>query len=467
MRSFRFPEEAPKAAAKAPATPVAVERIARDPAPAVAPPETLAFPNVEHARLSNGIELVYAQRRTVPMTLVSLSVDAGSAADPVQKRGISALTSALLGEGMTRLSGTQIAEKKEELGAAIGSGAGRDRSGVSLSALSTNLAPSLDLFADIILHPAFAAADVERVRGQMLASIAADKTSAGAMAADKLAPALYGAEHPYGAGSGKGTTDSVKGLREGRSEGDGGWGRKEELAVARRCPCAREKHSSVARRAPATERIRRDKKDRGGGGRPAEPLRHARKGRLAERVAGAPDCACARRKGRLPAPGPAIGRWREKWRSPGSAPATRQEGEREIAGAPRGACARRREKGKGEGGAPQYAPAPEEHVCPAPRNAPAPERKVEYARCSPPLSGTFSAARRIAPHLRLKGRRRPAWRRAKEGVVVMLMRRIRYKANLPPMGKPMGAVPGRRAGEQRSVPSACGAPAGAEKAMSG
>ena len=158
----------------------------------------LDFPAVTHARLSNGIELIYARRDAVPVTRVALSFDAGNAADPNGALGTQSLMLALLDEGTATRSSIQIAEEEERLGAAIGAGASMDRTTVTLSALSANLAPSLDLLADIVRHPAFAPAEVARLRDQQLARIAAEMTEPGSIAQRALPVLLFGAGHPYG-----------------------------------------------------------------------------------------------------------------------------------------------------------------------------------------------------------------------------------------------------------------------------
>jgi hypothetical protein len=63
----------------------------------------------------------------------------------------------LIDEGTTTKSSVQIAEEQERLGAEISANASIDRTTVSMSALSPNLAPSLDLLADIVRNPRFRA----------------------------------------------------------------------------------------------------------------------------------------------------------------------------------------------------------------------------------------------------------------------------------------------------------------------
>ena len=90
------------------------------PRPGVRPAPALDFPDIERARLSNGIQVVYARRTAVPVTRVAVEFDAGIAADPADRLGTQAMMLDLLEEGTTSLNSTQLAEAQERLGATIG-----------------------------------------------------------------------------------------------------------------------------------------------------------------------------------------------------------------------------------------------------------------------------------------------------------------------------------------------------------
>lgn len=182
----------------APPSKLPLAAVDRSKLPEVGQIPDLDFPDVSRAKLSNGIEIVYAQRTAVPITQMVMSFDAGIAADPSNKLGVQALTLALLDEGTTTKNSIQIAEAQERLGASISTGASLDRTTVSLFALSANLKPSVELLADIVRNPAFAPAEVERLRGEQLARIASEMTQPGGLAARTLAPVLFGQGHPYG-----------------------------------------------------------------------------------------------------------------------------------------------------------------------------------------------------------------------------------------------------------------------------
>jgi zinc protease len=167
------------------------------PIPPINPTPPLDFPDITHSRLSNGIEVHYAQRTAIPATQVALAFDAGFSADEKARRGLQSLTLSLLEEGADGKSSQAIAEEQERLGAAITASGTADRSTVVLSALSANLAPSLDLLADVVQRPDFVPAEVERVKAQTLTAIAQAQKEPNSMAARALPALLYGEDHPY------------------------------------------------------------------------------------------------------------------------------------------------------------------------------------------------------------------------------------------------------------------------------
>jgi predicted Zn-dependent peptidase len=158
----------------------------------------LDFPDVEHAKLSNGIPVLFAHRSAVPVVRVAIDFNAGNASDPKNALGTQAFMLGMLDEGTDKYTSVEIAEAQENLGATISASPSMDRSGVYLSALTPNLAPSLDLMADVVRNPAFAPAEVDRVRAQQLAAIAAETKQPVGLALRTLPPIIYGKDHPYG-----------------------------------------------------------------------------------------------------------------------------------------------------------------------------------------------------------------------------------------------------------------------------
>jgi predicted Zn-dependent peptidase len=185
----------------------------REPMPDVGQIADLDFPNVERVQLSNGVEIVYAQRGAIPATLIAADFDAGAAADPSGGYGTQRLMLSLLTAGAGGRDAMALAEQQERLGATIATGGTLDRTSVTLTALSANLAPSLDLFADVVMRPDFADGEVERLRNQQLAAVAAEATQPNGLATRAFPALVYGADHPYGRpASGLGSQASVQAL---------------------------------------------------------------------------------------------------------------------------------------------------------------------------------------------------------------------------------------------------------------
>ena len=122
----------------------------------------------------------------------------------------SSLTTALLTGGTKTLNALQINDKLELLGAELTAASNLDSSIVKLSALKAKLDPSLDLYADVILHPSVPEADFKRQQKLQLAAIQREENTPIQMAQRVMPALLYGAGHAYGNPlSGSGNTESV------------------------------------------------------------------------------------------------------------------------------------------------------------------------------------------------------------------------------------------------------------------
>jgi len=173
----------------------------------------LSFPTLQRGKLANGIEVVLAERHSIPVTQIALQFDAGYTADQGRKLGTSSFTVSMLDEGTKDLDSVEIAKRKQRLGANVGTGCGLDSCSASLDALNDQLKPALQLFADIVRNPAFRDNDIDRVRGQWLAGIAQEKSQPIGIALRTLPPLLYGEGNAYAIPfTGSGTEASIKSL---------------------------------------------------------------------------------------------------------------------------------------------------------------------------------------------------------------------------------------------------------------
>jgi zinc protease len=171
------------------------------------------FPEAQRVTLSNGMRLVVAERHAVPVVQFSLQLDAGYSADKFATPGVATMTMEMLDEGTATMDALEIDDALARLGADLSTGANLDYSVVSLSALKENLDPSLAIYADVILNPAFSAAELDRTKRLQLASIQQEKTAPTSMALRVLPRLLYGDGHAYSLPmTGSGTEAAVAAL---------------------------------------------------------------------------------------------------------------------------------------------------------------------------------------------------------------------------------------------------------------
>ncbi len=178
-------------------------------------PATNTFPEVkfadfERGSLSNGLELIVANRASVPVVNLLLRFDAGFASDQFGEPGTSSLAMSMLDEGTTTRSALEISDELARLGAYLSANSGIDASGVSISALKENLDDSLELYADVILNPAFPQKELDRLRKARLARIKQEKSQPMGIALRVVPALIYGKDHAYSLPlTGSGTEESV------------------------------------------------------------------------------------------------------------------------------------------------------------------------------------------------------------------------------------------------------------------
>jgi len=160
-------------------------------------PEKLSLPPMQTETLSNGLKVVLAERHGAPVVNFSMILDGGYASDSKELPGLASLTLRMLEEGTPTRSSLEISRELEGLGATFGTGGNLDSGFVSMNVLKPTLSRSLNLYADLVLHPAFPEADFERLRRDRLAAIQREKTVPQAMALRVLPGLLFGPGHAY------------------------------------------------------------------------------------------------------------------------------------------------------------------------------------------------------------------------------------------------------------------------------
>jgi zinc protease len=188
----------------------AVASLDRSAQPAVGDPPPPSLPAMEETTLSNGLRVILARSEKVPVVQLDMLVRGGWSSDAKAQSGLASFVANMLDEGTSSRSSLEINETVQLLGADLETGSGLDGWSMNMTALKARLEPSLELWADVILNPAFPAEEIERQRAQVLGQILQEKKRAVGMAMRIMPALLYGDDHPYGQPrTGSGTEESV------------------------------------------------------------------------------------------------------------------------------------------------------------------------------------------------------------------------------------------------------------------
>ena len=188
-------------------------KIDRSSEPAPGSPMSLNLPALQKTTLSNGLKVVLAERHSAPVVNFTLMVQSGYSADPTDATGTASFEQRMLEEGTPTRDSLKIGEELESLSANFSAGAGLDYSLVNLNTLKSTLDRSLDIYADLILHPAFPQKEFLRLQKERIAGIQREKVTPQAMGLRVLPTLIYGKGHPYAVPfTGTGTEASVKNM---------------------------------------------------------------------------------------------------------------------------------------------------------------------------------------------------------------------------------------------------------------
>jgi len=167
-------------------------------APSMAQEPTLRLPEYQTVKLENGLTLLLLERRQLPLVSLHWVLKSGGAiADPAGREGLASLTAGLLRKGARSRTAGQVAETLDFVGATFEAGAGLDCASGSCEFVKKDSAAMLDLVADLLLHPAFPAAELNKLAKQEIDGIKEEKAVPEQVIGRYYAGALFGS-HPYG-----------------------------------------------------------------------------------------------------------------------------------------------------------------------------------------------------------------------------------------------------------------------------
>ena len=165
--------------------------------PKAAPDPKFTLPTIQKTKLSNGLNVWLVRQNELPIVSMNLVLNAGGTLDTADKSGAASFTANLLNQGTKTRSAVEIANQLQSIGASVNAGAGWDSSNVAMQTLTKNLDQALDIFADVVVNPAFPSNELETIRRRALVGFVQRRSSATAVADVVYNKVLYG-EQAYG-----------------------------------------------------------------------------------------------------------------------------------------------------------------------------------------------------------------------------------------------------------------------------
>jgi predicted Zn-dependent peptidase len=162
--------------------------------------------------LDSGVTVLVDRMTDVRSFSLGLFVRAGSGGEPPARQGLSHFLEHLLFKRTRRRSNVAIARAIDRLGGDVDAFTTKEYTGFYCRTLDTRFAEALDLLADVVLSPAFAASDVEVERGVILEEIGEANDNPEDLAHENFVRAFW-KDHPLGAPI-LGTAETVGAIRK-------------------------------------------------------------------------------------------------------------------------------------------------------------------------------------------------------------------------------------------------------------
>jgi zinc protease len=163
--------------------------------------------NIQRVVSPGGIEAWLVQDATVPIIAMEYAFAGGSVQDPPGKPGVANMVAGTLDEGAGELNAKAFRERLERRAIELSFNDSREYLRGSLRMLKEHRDEAFDLLRLALTQPRFDQEDLERVRGQVMATLRRQSTSPNDIASRRFFETAFG-EHPYSRPA-DGTMDSV------------------------------------------------------------------------------------------------------------------------------------------------------------------------------------------------------------------------------------------------------------------
>ncbi|MGH2412232.1 MAG: M16 family metallopeptidase, partial [Microcystaceae cyanobacterium] len=158
----------------------------------------LQLPKYDRYQLKNGMVVYLMEDRQLPLVSGTAIIRTGSRLEPAAKMGLAEITGAVLRNGGTQQHpADELNELLEQRAAVVETGINTVSGNASFNALSEDTETVLNLFAEILRHPAFAPEQLELAKNQKRGEISRRNDNPGDIASREFQKLVYGDASPY------------------------------------------------------------------------------------------------------------------------------------------------------------------------------------------------------------------------------------------------------------------------------
>ncbi len=151
-------------------------------------------PEYSSTTLDNGLKVMVVPNHEVPFVSVTLGLLNGAWTET--KPGTASMAMQMLTKGTAKHTEAALAEELERYAISLAGSAGMDTSQVNANCLSEHLGRAMELLAQVVLEPTFDEAEFDKLRKQVLTTLAIQAATPKYLADKEFRKRLYG-RHPY------------------------------------------------------------------------------------------------------------------------------------------------------------------------------------------------------------------------------------------------------------------------------
>ncbi len=165
---------------------------------------------VQEVQSPGGLKVYFVEDHTTPVVALSFGFFGGSALDSEDNLGISDFVTSVLDEGAGDLDSFAFQSELEDLATTIRYAADRDMIRGQLTTTTAHFERGVELTRLTLMEPRFDEEPVERIRRQILVSLANQSQRPGYIASRRLFEVMFG-DHPYARPS-DGTPETIEAI---------------------------------------------------------------------------------------------------------------------------------------------------------------------------------------------------------------------------------------------------------------